>query len=204
MYQRKWCVAVFNSSGGSSGVSQLTHLQQIIHYPSLGFYTVWIRWMAISVLYDMHVQFSKIIRIIHLNTDINRYVVLLGWLICVFIISGYPVVIQLHKLHSFKCQWHKYITMHTMRCLSSGIFVLIKQTMSLLQDTSNYGLCMHRECWERFPRHWLQRKPLVSDPDIHHAVMHVGIANPWWLGKRSRYNWRMRNPQFYLFSKRPY
>ena len=34
-----------------------------------------------------------------------------------------------------------------------------------------------RECWERFPRHRLQRKPLVSDPGMHHGtcVTHV----PW-------------------------
>ena len=36
---------------------------------------------------------------------------------------------------------------------------------------------MRRECRERFPRHRLQRKPLVSDPDMHHGtcVTHV----PW-------------------------
>ena len=36
---------------------------------------------------------------------------------------------------------------------------------------------MRRECWERFPRHRLQRNPLVSDPSIHHGtyVTHV----PW-------------------------
>ena len=36
---------------------------------------------------------------------------------------------------------------------------------------------MHRECRERFPRHRLQRKPLVSDPGMHHStcVTHV----PW-------------------------
>ena len=34
---------------------------------------------------------------------------------------------------------------------------------------------MRRECCERFPRHWLQRKPLVSDPGMHHGtcVAHV-------------------------------
>ena len=38
------------------------------------------------------------------------------------------------------------------------------------------GGCM-RECRERFPHHWLQRKPLVSKPGMHHGtcVMHV----PW-------------------------
>ena len=36
---------------------------------------------------------------------------------------------------------------------------------------------MHRECRERFPRHRLQRKPLLSDPDMHHGtcVSHM----PW-------------------------
>ena len=34
---------------------------------------------------------------------------------------------------------------------------------------------MHRECRERFPRHRLQKKPQVSDPDMHHGtcVTHV-------------------------------
>ena len=34
---------------------------------------------------------------------------------------------------------------------------------------------MRRECRERFPRHWLKRKPLVSDPGMHHGtyVTHV-------------------------------
>ena len=49
--------------------------------------------------------------------------------------------------------------------------------MGLLPDTRNRGLCMRRECRERFPRHRLQRKPLVSDPSMHHGtcVTHV----PW-------------------------
>ena len=36
---------------------------------------------------------------------------------------------------------------------------------------------MRRECRERFPRHRLQRKPLISDPGMHHGtcVTHV----PW-------------------------
>ena len=35
------------------------------------------------------------------------------------------------------------------------------------------------------------------------AVMQVGIANPWWRGKRSRHSRCMRNPQFYISGKRP-
>ena len=51
------------------------------------------------------------------------------------------------------------------------------QSMGLLPDTSKYGLRMRRECRERFPRHRFQRKPQVSDPDMHHGtcVTHV----PW-------------------------
>ena len=49
--------------------------------------------------------------------------------------------------------------------------------MDLLPDTQNCALRMRRECRERFPCHRLQRKPLVSDPDMHHGtcVTHV----PW-------------------------
>ena len=35
------------------------------------------------------------------------------------------------------------------------------------------------------------------------VVMHVGIANQRWRGKRSRHSRRMRNPQFYVSGKRP-
>ena len=49
--------------------------------------------------------------------------------------------------------------------------------MGLLPDTQNFLLRMRRECRERFPRHRLQRKPLASDPGMHHGtcVTHV----PW-------------------------
>ena len=35
------------------------------------------------------------------------------------------------------------------------------------------------------------------------AGMLVGIANPWWRGKRARYSRCMCNPQFYVSDKRP-
>ena len=35
------------------------------------------------------------------------------------------------------------------------------------------------------------------------AVMHVGIDNPRWRGKRSWHSWRMRKPQFCVSGKRP-
>ena len=69
---------------------------------------------------------------------------------------------------------------------------------------------MRRECRERFPRHWFQRKMLVSDPGMHHSTCATHV--PWcmsgslhtrWWGKRSRHLRRMRNPQFYVSGKRP-
>ena len=82
-------------------------------------------------------------------------------------------------------------------------------SMDLLPDKQNCGLRMRRECRECFPHHWLQRKQLVNDHGMHHgtcvthdAVMHVGIANPWWRGKGSRHYRRMRNPHFCISGKR--
>ena len=43
----------------------------------------------------------------------------------------------------------------------------------------------------------------LSDNGHALAVMHIGIANPQWWEKRSRHSRRMRNPQFYVFGKRP-
>ena len=70
---------------------------------------------------------------------------------------------------------------------------------------------MCRECRERFPRHRLQRKPLVSDAGMHHGtcvthahtMMHVGIANLVWRGWCSRHSRRMHNPFFFVSGKRP-
>ena len=49
--------------------------------------------------------------------------------------------------------------------------------MGLLPDTQNCGLRMRRGCRERLPRYRLRRKPLDSDPGMHHGacVTHV----PW-------------------------
>ena len=60
------------------------------------------------------------------------------------------------------------------------------------------------------PRGRLQRKPLVSDPGMQslhvrdaRAVMHVGIAYPWWRGKRSRHSRRMRTRNFTYLARGP-
>ena len=82
------------------------------------------------------------------------------------------------------------------------------QLLIIIYVRSLLFCCMVRMCWEcleRFPLHWFQKKPLVSDPGMHHGtcVSHVGIANPLWWAKRSRHSWRMGNPQFYVSGKRP-
>ena len=71
-------------------------------------------------------------------------------------------------------------------------------------------LRMCRECRERYPHQRLLRKPLVSDPGIHHGtcVTHVpwcmsGLQTRGGRGKRSRHSRRMCNQQFYVSGKRP-
>ena len=51
--------------------------------------------------------------------------------------------------------------------------------MGLLQDMQNYVLRMRQECRQRFPRHRLQRKPIVSDPTMHHGTGVTRVL--WWL-----------------------
>ena len=74
--------------------------------------------------------------------------------------------------------------------------------MGVLPNTQNCGLRMRRE---RFPCHRLQRKPLVSDPSMHHGtcVTHVPRCMSGLLTKRSRHSRHMRNPQFCISGKRP-
>ena len=57
-----------------------------------------------------------------------------------------------------------------------------------------------------FPRHWLQRKPLVSDADMHHGtcVSHVPRCMSGSLihGGGEKDSRRIRKPQFYVSDKR--
>ena len=63
------------------------------------------------------------------------------------------------------------------RVFSTQLTAWTTTTMDLLPDTKNCALRMRRKCRERYPRHWLQSKPLVGDPGMHHStcVTHV----PW-------------------------
>ena len=76
----------------------------------------------------------------------------------------------------------------------------LNRSMGLLPDTQNCELCLRREF---FPLHRLQRKPLVSDPSMHYGT--CVTHGPWFMSreKRSGHSLQMRNPQFYVFGKRP-
>ena len=123
-------------------------------------------------------------------------------LLCILIFHIHVTSPKISLLTQFWYIWHLIIS-HTMVSQTSP-------SMDLLPDTWNCGLRMRRECRKRFPRHQLQRKLPVSNPDMHHGtcVTHV----PWCMsgsltcggrGKRSRHSRRMRNPQFYISGKRP-
>ena len=82
---------------------------------------------------------------------------------------------QMTNIARFWCflgSWHEQAVEKTID------LPMIMRAITLLQrDCKNCRLRMCRECRERFPRHRLQRKPLVSDPGMHHGrcVTHV----PW-------------------------
>ena len=90
-----------------------------------------------------------------------------------------------------------------------GTMGRMTRTMGLLPDTHNCGLRMCRGCGERFPRHRLQRKPLDSDPGMHHGKRMT--HTPWCMSRsltrvaeyRSCHSQRMRNLKIYVSCKRP-
>ena len=81
---------------------------------------------------------------------------------------------QINKLFANRILWDLRL-----RWVLDGFPILQHplHSMGLLSDTKYCGLRMRRECLERFSRHLIQRKPLVSDPGMHHGtcVTHV----PW-------------------------
>ena len=65
----------------------------------------------------------------------------------------------------------------------------------LLPDTCNCGLRMCRECRERFPHHRVQRKPLVSDPGMHHGTCITHL--PWCMSGYASRNLHVGYLRFY-------
>ena len=69
---------------------------------------------------------------------------------------------------------------------------------------------MRRECRERFHRHrglaiptCITARASRTCRDACRDCLTSGFLWSQWWGKRSRYSWRMRNPQFYVSGKRP-
>ena len=62
-------------------------------------------------------------------------------------------------------------------CPEKITFHLNKFSMCLLSDTHNCRLCKRHECRESFLCHRFKRKPLVSDPDMHHGMCVTKV--PW-------------------------
>ena len=130
------------------------------------------------------------------------------------IIRGCPLCLHFTQ-YAITTSWNIIIRINNLATHLVGYFHHSRPTaviiMGVLPDTWNRWLRMRRECRERFPRHRLQRKPLVSDPGMHQGtcVTHV----PWFMSgsltnggggnacvtKRKR----MHNQQFYESGKRP-
>ena len=104
--------------------------------------------------------------------------------IAVYILRPYTFRIILKK-HSVEPSFASLYRKHSV--ISPKSVLEADWPMGLMLDTLNWGLCMHRECRHvRYARN----------------VLHVGIINARWRGKRSRYSQRTRNPRFYVSSKR--
>ena len=76
--------------------------------------------------------------------------------------------------------WSFYLGSDVLFCRDTNRFYLYLSVfigMGLLRVTQNFGLHMRRKWRERFPRHKLQRIPLVSYPGMHHGMWMTHV--PW-------------------------
>ena len=79
---------------------------------------------------------------------------------------GFDYMWYHHFFIFFNCRLIISIPSHR---YSFHLSVLQGSSMGLLPDTQNCVLHMRRECRERFPRHRIQRKPLVSGTCVTHV-----------------------------------
>ena len=83
-------------------------------------------------------------------------------------------------LDHWKCRLISYNVFNFFFFLGGAVEGSLKETCVTPRtsyQTRKIANCIRRECREHFPRHRLQRKPLVSDPGMHHGscIKHV----PW-------------------------
>ena len=97
------------------------------------------------------------------------------------------------------CFWSRIFRTSYVNTTAADFLVVC---MGLLSDTRKCRLRMRLECWESFPRHRLERRPLVSDPGMHFRTCFTHV---WWCmsgsltrgeGKSYIYFRRMCSPQF--------
>ena len=97
-------------------------------------------------------------------------------------ITSYTIIDIWHAYvltsHGWVITYHTYINVIIYVCPYSSSSATIRKTshMGILPDTRNCGLRMRRECRERFPRHRLLRKPLLSDPGMHHGTCMTQVS----------------------------
>ena len=119
------------------------------------------------------------------------------WGNCCILNSSWPCIKYLHKGNSAHLTSDYCMRRKSFSCLNTSWMGPKKSRpvnlslsnwylwycMDLLPDTWNCALCMRRECRERVPHHWLQRKPLVSNPGMHRGtcVTHVPWCMSWLL-----------------------
>ena len=77
--------------------------------------------------------------------------------------------------------------------------------MDLLPDWKIGGCPTAGNAGNVFPTNDFKGNASKRSRHVRHtrAAMHVGIANPRWLGKCSRHSQRTPSPQYYVFGKRP-
>ena len=75
------------------------------------------------------------------------------------------------------CCYHCVFSWCHLICTSPQMIAVVADAMGRWNGTWNCGLSIRREFWESFPRHWLQKKPLVSDPSMHQGTCVTDI--PW-------------------------
>ena len=113
-------------------------------------------------------------------------------------------------------------TRNESRYCSYGKYIVILNRFPGRQEKQKKRLCVcERLSWASYHIHkfagcacggdaGIQRKPLVSDPGMHHGtyVTHAPWCMSWSLTRsggdiRSRHSRRMSNPQFYISGKMP-
>ena len=123
------------------------------------------------------------------EADVNKTAI--GWFKCPFPFEPNSYTLCCGDRYAEFCCKPDYgwVAWWHIRNTSKKIYTKLDDAMGLLPDTQNCGSRMVRECRECFPRHQLQRKPLVSDPGMHYGMCVTHM--PWCMsGLLNRGGWQ--------------